>query len=43
MLGVTTDELIGEPFIQFVDEADRHLVVDRYSKRQRGESVENRY
>src|SRR5271157_655482 len=43
ILATPLEEVIGQDFQTFVDEADRALVVDRYLRRQRGEEVPARY
>ncbi|UCH53863.1 MAG: PAS domain S-box protein [Pseudomonadota bacterium] len=43
MMGYTEDELLHKEFLPFVYPDDRAMVMDRYVRRMRGESVETRY
>ncbi len=43
MLGTPLENVIGQDFQTFLDDADRTFVVDRYLRRQRGEEVPARY
>jgi PAS domain S-box-containing protein len=43
ILGSPREELIGQDFRGFLDTESRHLVVDRYVRRQRGEAPPSQY
>ena len=43
ILGRRLDEILGHDFREFLDQESRNLVVDRYRRRQAGESVPSRY
>jgi len=43
MTGYTAEELQSRPFIDFIHEADRELVMDRHIRRLRGEELPRRY
>jgi two-component system sensor histidine kinase/response regulator len=40
LIGTAPNDMIGKPFIDDVHPDDRHIVLDRYRRRQRGEAVE---
>lgn len=43
ILGRDLDQVIGHPFTEFLHPDSRQLVLDRYTSRQRGDSVPSRY
>ena len=43
LLGRSRKEIIGHDFREFISEESKHLVAERYKKRQQGETVPSRY
>lgn len=41
--GYTEEELTSKPFVDFIDQDDRGMVLDRYLRRLRGEKISRRY
>ncbi len=42
-LGYAPEELVGRPFLDFIHPDDQAMVLDKYQRRLRGETVEGRY